>query len=170
MLGFPAVVAMGLGFLAGGAAAQDLAFSPEATEACLMGAADVPAKEACIGMAAGVCIDTPDGYTTVGMGFCLGYERDWWDARLNAAYGKLMAQEKATMKDMADFGAHVPDTVAALRDMQRAWIGWRDASCAYEASTWGGGTGGGPANAGCVMDLTGRQALALEARLEDGNR
>ena len=49
--------------------------------------------------------------------------------------------------------------------MQRAWIAYRDAACAYEASQWGGGTGAGPAATGCMMTLTGRQALALEERL-----
>jgi uncharacterized protein YecT (DUF1311 family) len=49
--------------------------------------------------------------------------------------------------------------------MQRAWIGYRDAACAYEESQWGGGTGGGPASVDCAMRLTARQALALEARL-----
>ena len=49
--------------------------------------------------------------------------------------------------------------------MQRAWIGYRDAACAYEASQWGGGTGAGPAAVGCMMTLTGRQALALEEKL-----
>ncbi len=43
----------------------------------------------------------------------------------------------------------------------------RTAACAYEASRWGGGTGAGPAATACFLDLTGRQALALEARLEE---
>jgi uncharacterized protein YecT (DUF1311 family) len=49
--------------------------------------------------------------------------------------------------------------------MQRAWIGYRDAACDYERAQWGGGSGGGPATAGCLMRLTGEQALALEGRL-----
>ena len=49
--------------------------------------------------------------------------------------------------------------------MQRAWIAWRDAACLYEVSQWGGGTGGGPAGADCMMRLAGEQALALEDRL-----
>ena len=46
--------------------------------------------------------------------------------------------------------------------MQRAWIEYRDATCAYEAAQWGGGTGAGPAFAGCLMRLTAEQALYLE--------
>ena len=99
------------------------------------------------------------------MGFCYGAEYDYWDARLNAAYGALMAMEKAAEAELGELGSAAPSPAAALRDMQRAWIGYRDAACLYEVSQWGGGTGGGPAGAGCMMQITGEQALALEARL-----
>ncbi|MFT5363966.1 MAG: hypothetical protein ACI9VX_001592 [Dinoroseobacter sp.] len=46
--------------------------------------------------------------------------------------------------------------------MQRAWIEYRDATCSYEAAQWGGGTGAGPAFAGCLTRLTAEQALYLE--------
>ena len=100
------------------------------------------------------------GGSTVGMGGCLSKELDWWDARLNAAYGALMKREKA---DDAEYGGEgIPAKAPALRAMQRAWIAWRDATCDYERSQWGGGTGGGPATVGCLMRLTGEQALYLE--------
>jgi uncharacterized protein YecT (DUF1311 family) len=150
---------------AGPAAAQDVAFAPVATETCLAAAGDEAAKEACVGKAAEACIDTPDGQTTVGMGFCYGAERDWWDARLNAAYGELMAMETAVEAELKELGSAAASPAAALREMQRAWIGYRDAACLYEVSQWGGGTGGGPAGAACMMQLTGEQALALEGRL-----
>ena len=149
------------------ALAQQLPFSPEATEACLAKAVLPSEEEACIGTSANLCIDTPDGYTTVGMGFCLGYERDYWDGRLNAAYSQLMEYETANDAEMAKIGATVPSTVNALREMQRAWIGFRDRACAYELSQWGGGSGGGPAVANCHMVMTGQQALRLEYRLEE---
>lgn len=156
-----------LSFLAGPLMAQDLPFSAEGTESCLA-AAELPSEMSeCIGTSAQACIDTPDGYTTVGMGFCLGYERDYWDARLNTAYGTLMAEEKDLDKEMREIGATVPSMSEALRDMQRAWIVFRDASCDYELSQWGGGTGGGPAVVNCQMIMTGEQALRLEARLEE---
>ena len=44
----------------------------------------------------------------------------------------------------------------------KRWIGYRDATCDYERSQWGGGTGGGPATLGCLMRLTGEQTLYLE--------
>lgn len=148
---------------AGPAAAQEIDFAPTATEACLAGGGG----EACIGTSAQICMSTPDGYTTVGMGFCFGSEAEYWDGRLNEAYGRLVAAEEASEAEMADIGASVPPLVEPLRAMQRAWIAFRDASCDYIRAQWGGGTGQGPAAAECLMRETARQALRLEARLGD---
>jgi uncharacterized protein YecT (DUF1311 family) len=144
---------------------QEVPFSTEATESCLEAAADRAARDACVGLSASACIDTPDGYTTVGMGFCYGKELEFWDARLNAAYGTLMEIEATADAELKELGSAAPSASDALRDMQRAWIAYRDAACAYERSHWGGGTGGGPATADCLMRLTAAQALALEERL-----
>lgn len=159
-------IAIALVMLAGAAGAQDLTFDPGPTVACLA-QVDVSSNAAldCIGKAAEACMASPDGSTTVGTGYCLGAEWEWWDARLNATYMQLMEQHKAADAEMAAIGATVPSLAEALREMQRAWIPFRDAACDYERATWGGGTGGGPATAGCLMVQTGRQALSLEARL-----
>jgi uncharacterized protein YecT (DUF1311 family) len=76
-----------------------------------------------------------------------------------------MEIEEATDAELKELGLAEPSTSAALRDMQRTWIAYRDAACAYERSQWGGGTGGGPATADCLMRMTAAQALALEQRL-----
>lgn len=142
------------------AAAQDLAFSTGSLEACLE-VSEFP--ENCIGEAAELCVNsTPGGYSTVAMGGCLNAEAIYWDGRLNAAYKKVRAQAKSNDKDRME-GA--PSEEIALRDMQRAWIKYRDDKCGYAASLWGGGTGAGPAHASCVMTETGRQALFLEAHI-----
>lgn len=160
------VVAM-LALCGSGAMAQDLAFDPGPTVACLA-QADIGSNAAfdCIGRAADACMATPDGGTTVGMGYCLGAEWEWWDARLNGAYAALMERHKATDAEMAGLGATVPSLSETFKAMQRAWIPFRDAACDYERANWGGGTGGGPATAACLMVQTGRQALSLESRLE----
>lgn len=147
------------------ARAQDMAFDIGATRNCVAGAVSQAQAEACIGAAASLCMSTPDGSTTAGMGFCLEQEWQWWDARLNAAYGALMARHRRDDAEMAAVGATVPSLAETLRAMQRAWMPFRDAACDYERAQWGGGTGGGPATLGCLMDLTARQALALERRL-----
>ena len=156
------MVGLGLAGTAAGAAAQDLRFSQDATMACMAVAADSAAKKACIGKSAELCMTaTIDGGTTVGMGGCLDREFQLWDAMLNAAYTEARSKAKASDEEMKQIGATVPLMEPALRDMQRAWIPYRDATCDFERSQWGGGTGGGPATIGCLMRLTGEQAIYL---------
>ncbi|WP_425070447.1 lysozyme inhibitor LprI family protein [Sagittula sp. S175] len=147
--------------LAGAWAAQELVFSPEGTMQCMM---ENPGMEvSCIGVSADECMaDTEGGGSTVGMGGCLDAELSFWDARLNAAYGARMTAAKAADAEARAGGWTAPSQEEALRTMQRAWIGFRDARCAYAASLWGGGTGAGPATIGCLMLTTGEQALYLE--------
>ena len=110
--------------LAGPAAAQSdpAPFSPEPTESCLAAAADPIGQEACVGTAAMACIDGPNGSSNAGMGFCLGAEHAFWDARLNAAYAALLALEEADTSELKELGSAAPSTAEALRAMERAWI------------------------------------------------
>ncbi len=154
------------GLMAAPLAAQDLAFSPNSTLACLQEAVGQGQRVDCIGASAGACMEgNPGGDTTVGMGGCLDLERAWWDERLNAAYRDLMAVETADDAEFGDSPGAIPKA-PALREMQRAWITYRDARCGYEMAQWGGGTGGGPAVIGCLMQETGKQTLFLEDMLE----
>ncbi len=145
------------------ALAQELTFNPMLTHSCLEDATTPAERVACIGVSANACMEeTEGGYSTVGMGGCIDRELAWWDDRLNSSYRDLRAREKA---DDAEFGAGengIPAKAPALKAMQRAWITWRDATCDYERSQWGGGTGGGPATLGCLMRLTAEQTLYLE--------
>lgn len=145
------------------AGAQDLTFSPAATQACLAAAQDDDARHACVGVSAEACMrDTPGGHSTYGMGGCLSAEADYWDAQLNAAYAEVMAAAQNADAEMAEIGASAISQADTLRAMQQAWITFRDATCDYEYSQWGGGTGGGPAIAGCIMRMTGAQAIYLQ--------
>lgn len=144
--------------------AQDLRFSPAATEVCVARQEGPEGKRSCLGLSARLCMEaTAGGSTTVGMSGCLDRERTYWDQRLNAAYETIQAKAKALDSEMADLGSAAPETAPALRDMQRAWIAYRDATCGFEYSQWGGGTGGGPAGVSCALRLTGAQALYLES-------
>ena len=147
--------------LAGPAVAQEPAYEPAILTACL--AAGTDQRDGCIGKASDQCMLAPGGDTTVGMSTCLGQEVAQWDALLNGAYAKVMAEAEATDAEMKTLGSAAPPQVPALREMQRAWIGFRDAACGYEASRWGGGSGAGPAATSCAMELTARQALRLMA-------
>jgi uncharacterized protein YecT (DUF1311 family) len=153
--------------LPGAASAQELDFDARLIQSCL----DRGQGRACIGVAAEACMAaTPGGFSTVGMGGCTRAEEDWWDAQLNAAYQTLRARERAADADWRPIPGMAPRPSGAdvLRDMQRAWIGWRDATCLYEEFQWWGGTGASLAGAACRMRLTGEQALTLRGYLADG--
>ncbi|RDC71936.1 DUF1311 domain-containing protein [Rhodovulum sp. 12E13] len=154
-----------LALLAAPTAAQqqpDPAFDIVPTRDCI----EAGGARACIGRAAESCQAQPGGETTVVMSFCFWKELEWWDARLNAVYGRLMAQEQRIDAEIAGLSDAPPASRAdALRAMQRAWIPFRDAACDYERSQWGGGTGGGPATYACLMHETARQTLRLERTL-----
>ncbi|MDU8910534.1 lysozyme inhibitor LprI family protein [Aestuariicoccus sp. MJ-SS9] len=144
------------------AMAQEMTFSFTATEECL---ASEGTFGECVGASADACMQSnAGGYTTVGMGYCLEQEWQAWDGLLNLHYGEVRAAARAVDAEMRELGSSAPSQADALRDMQRAWIAFRDAKCDYERSLWGGGTGGGPATLSCLMQETARQALYLEAQ------
>ena len=153
------LAAMGDGGVAG---AQDLRYSDDATLECISQAGSLPEQRACIGVSANACINaTPDGQTTYGMGACLEQELRFWDGILNINYQKGRNRAKAMDSEMQQPGTNPFSLDQALRDMQRAWIPYRDATCDFERGQWGGGTGAGPAMLACLLRLTGEQALYL---------
>lgn len=138
--------------------AQEVSFAPEATETCLYNTDHGDDKSQCIGLAANQCMSSTDGQTTIGMGFCLDAELSYWDGILNSSYQQLRGALQSS-------DAELPETLAIqadqLRDMQRAWMAFRDAKCSFEATQWQGGTGASPAYLACMMTATGEQALYL---------
>lgn len=167
-----AILALAASGMGGAALAQETPFTPQATEACLAAATEEGVKAACLGLSANACMAAqPGGPSTAGDGACYAAETAYWDRRLNADYAELLKLEEAQAAEDAAAPEPQPapqaSPVEALRTMERAWIAYRDAACAYEYSTWGGGTGGGPAQELCLLILTGRQALDLELRLSE---
>jgi len=149
-------------------AAQDMTFTIDPTSACLAAQDRYIARLQCAGKAATACMDVNlGGTTTVGMGRCLDLEAIWWDKQLNVAYGKAMARAKVHDGEVKELGGFAPSQVDALREMQRAWIPFRDRLCDFERAQWGGGTGGGPAALGCLLQETARQTLLLEDVVRD---
>ena len=147
--------------------AQDLNFDIADTTYCLSASGTYAEMESCIGAAANACMSATDmGSTTIGMSSCIDRELTFWDGRLNASYQDLRAKEQ---REDADYGSALGyvKQATALREMQRAWIAYRDATCDYERAQWGGGTGGGPATVGCLMRMTAEQALYLEQMMVD---
>lgn len=110
---------------------------------------DTRPQTECIGAASNACMENEEGgFTTVGMAACTARETAWWDSQLNAHYTSLEATLDA-------------DLFSALRDAQRAWIAYRDASCGFEYDLWSDGTIRSIVFAGCMLDLTARRAQTL---------
>lgn len=137
------------------AQAQDFQFSPDPTTACLASGA---AFDHCVGAAAAACVEV-NGYATVVDSACHSLKADWWDAQLNAVYPQVMDQAR----EMDEVNSqYAPSQAEALREMQRSWIAFRDATCSFEASQFGGGTGASPAFSACRMRMTADQVRYLE--------
>jgi len=148
-------------------AAQSVTYSDEHTASCLDAGNTFEEKKACIGVSANACMeDSVGGFSTVGMGACLNRELRWWDARLNASYRAVMADDKATDAQYIADQISAPSLAKALKAMQRAWIPYRDNRCNYESAQFGGGTGQGPAQLGCLLTMTAEQTLFLETGSE----
>jgi len=142
--------------------AEDLRFDIFGTADCVQRADEFADRHICIGLSSTNCMDnTSFGYSTLGMSACTDKELQWWDARLNRFYKKLRALKK--VQDAESDGLIGYQSQAdALKQMQRAWITFRDTKCGFERSQWGGGTGGGPAMVSCLMYETAEQAMYLE--------
>lgn len=144
-------------------------FDASLIDACLEKAArqagpdPAPDYAGCIGAASGPCMDSPDGYSTVAMSYCLGQEFEVWDRKLNESYTRVLDAAKAADAEMAELGSAAEKQEPLLRQMQRDWIAFRNSACSYEGSRWGGGTGAGPAGVDCSLRLTAQQYIRLRA-------
>jgi uncharacterized protein YecT (DUF1311 family) len=77
------------------------------------------------------------------------------DAALNSAYRQIMSRLRN------DGNANRQMTAA-----QRAWIGFRDAECAFAASKVAGGSAYGMTVASCKAELTAERVKRLQSYLE----
>lgn len=145
---------------ASSALAQDLpplrSADQAAMEKCLRSAVerDVAADQ-CIGTIDRPCTETPDGGTTYGLMECAARELTYWDRLLNQSYQTLRGTES-------------PERAKALRDLQRQWLKWRDASCGWAADAYEGGTLAGVVTNNCFMLTTARRAIDLANSIQEG--
>jgi uncharacterized protein YecT (DUF1311 family) len=94
------------------------------------------------------CQNTPEGQSNLGMADCFRRETAIWDVVLNENFKALRA-----LLDERQ--------VTRLRDMQRAWIASRDATCGfYDARIQG--SMAIPMAAACMARETARRALLLK--------
>lgn len=124
-----------------------------AIENCLAESAKANKQpEACIGVAADACLEKGEDPSTFGMIACHGDEADVWDDRLNRDYQVLM---KSVDKER-------------IRDLERAWLVFRDKKCSYH-QVEDDGQVGMIENIRCYMQETGRQALFLHDIVDTQN-
>jgi uncharacterized protein YecT (DUF1311 family) len=88
-----------------------------------------------------------DASSTMEIVQCLGARTKVWDARLNAAYQKLLSSLAGAQHDK-------------LRAAQRLWIQYRDANCGYYGA--GEGTISRIDAAECMRRMTQERAQELE--------
>ena len=97
-------------------------------------------------------LSTCAGSTQMDLNQCAGADFKRADAAMNAAYGKLMGQ----------IG---PKAQHGLRDAQKAWLPFRDKSCAREALGSEGGSIPPMILAGCLAKLTTERTKVLKGYL-----
>ena len=104
----------------------------------------------------GPALATPSGKcagsTQMELNQCAGAELKQADAAMNAAYGQLMER----------IG---PKAREGLRDAQKAWLPFRDKSCALEGLGSEGGSIRPMILAGCLAKLTAERTRALKGYL-----
>lgn len=108
-------------------------------------------------------VDCATAEAQVELTYCA--EQDWLaaDADLNAAYGAARAMMQGIDADLpaAERGA-----ADFLRDGQRAWVTFRDATCAAEGYAMHGGSAEPMVIYGCRARLTQQRAADLAAMAE----
>jgi len=81
--------------------------------------------------------------TTYGTSVCLSKVRSKLGTELNATYSSTLEEIKDSAADTAN-----------LKNAERKWIAYRDATCKAEYGLWGGGSGGPNALAMCIIRVT----------------
>jgi uncharacterized protein YecT (DUF1311 family) len=105
-------------------------------------------KQCLFDLVAVPCQSTTEGQSTLGLADCFRLEAKIWDDLLNENY--------KTLRDNIDAAQ-----TAKLRDMQRAWIASRDATCAfYDVKIQG--SMAIPMGAACIARETARRAVLLK--------
>ncbi|CDX22610.1 exported hypothetical protein [Mesorhizobium sp. SOD10] len=110
----------------------------------------------CINYVTELCsFESDDGRSQLGLIDCANREVSVWENRLNTTYAALMAKAARKARD-------------GYRNMQRAWIAYRDARCKAEASAETiNSDRQSNIIVSCELDATARQALILDDELSD---
>ena len=115
----------------------------------------------CVGRAAEECTQPHGGGgPNIVLAACHEAEFVFWDGALNEAFQDLL--RLARLREAEDLG-YAPDNLdIALREMQRAWIGYRDATCGNALALRAPfGSAAGVAYQACMSRQTARQYFEL---------
>lgn len=128
-------------------------------DTCLKAAETLRAERTrCIGAVSGPCLEDEKANSTVAMSGCHRREAAIWDDLLNTAFEELQKSLE-------------PPAAAKLKDVQIAWIKWRDAKCEFPFALFDGGTMAQPISAACFMDTTASRAIELrELAIDVGDK
>ncbi|MCL6283333.1 lysozyme inhibitor LprI family protein [Ruegeria sp. 2012CJ41-6] len=96
---------------------------------------------------------------------CYETELEEWDARLNTAYGAAMQGAQAN-DAREDLPAGARNAADALREMQRAWIAYRDGLCGLDRAGLTPSNTQAMAWTKCRLQETARQTGLLEGAAE----
>ncbi|MCB9994666.1 MAG: DUF1311 domain-containing protein [Hyphomicrobiaceae bacterium] len=108
----------------------------------------------CIGVVSEACQrETPSNTSTLGMTNCTRRETLWWDQKLNDYYRVLQKNLE-------------PALFEQLRDTQRKWIAWRDASCDFEYTFWQDGSIRNIFYSSCQLQMTADRMIDLRTMLD----
>ncbi|SEN40579.1 Uncharacterized conserved protein YecT, DUF1311 family [Paracoccus alcaliphilus] len=149
---------------AGAYAGDSSGLDPALVEACLDEAGTDGARLDCAGVGQESCLAYAEAeHAEVPLidrqWNCLDAEWQYWETTLGETYEALKATEEERGADRAE----------ALVAMERGWIGFRDARCAYDKLTNGRGTGGILAEPACKLNETARQVILLKSYQRDRN-
>lgn len=103
--------------------------------------------EACIGSISERCMELSEGASTLGMNACFRRETRLWDDMLNRDYQAIRKSQPG-------------EEFTNLRDVQRAWIAFRDLKCRYPYVAIKG-TLASTLAASCMNTETARRAIDL---------
>ena len=95
-----------------------------------------------------------DAQTQADMNICWGKEYKAADATLNQVYGQLMRKLEEADK-------------AQLKQVETAWLKYRDANCEFVADQYKGGTIRPMIEAMCLADVTRNRTTELRNQIKD---
>ncbi len=143
---------------------NNIKYSNEQVNACLTNAKNPTAERGCIGLSANACIYANQASSTaLGMNKCIKQESKFWDNKLNEVYRSLVVKAKKHDEDRKGYiNLGSEGSYPALRDMQRAWIPYRDKTCTYSWSQSYPGSMASMNSVRCEMRMNAEQYIFLK--------